>query len=255
MKVQPILLTLALCAFAAASVSAQSNRNRRNYDDEPEQKWSVGLAPFSLILPSGKVNVRGEWAYASNKSLSLLVGIPRPTKMPNLLENTFDLTGEGKTVKNRYSSFGAVLENRFYLGGNAPRGFYLAPYARYNHFSLARTTEVNESQYATTFKGAVNGVGLGGAMGVQFRLGDHITMDATLVGLDFKWMRGTLTYTTNDPNNDVAAFRDEVQTAVQDIPLIGSKLSAAIDGDRIKVHTPGAALPGYRFNLSVNYVF
>jgi hypothetical protein len=92
-------------------------------------------------------------------------------------------------------------------------------------------------------------------MGVQFRLGDHVTMDATIVGLDFKWMRGTLTYSTNDPANDVAQFREEVQAAVEDIPLIGHKLAAAIDGDQIKVHTPGAVLPGYRFNLSVNYVF
>lgn len=253
MKVQPILLTLALCAFSFAQISAQS-RNRYS-DDDSEQKWSVGIAPFSLLLPSGKVNLRGEWAYASNKSLSVLVGIPRPTKMPNLLENNFDLTDEGKTVKNRYSSFGAVVENRFYLGKNAPRGFYLAPYARYNNFSLARTTEEAETQYATTFKGAINGIGIGGAMGVQFRLGEHFTMDATFVGIDFKWLRGTLTYTTNDPNNDVAKFRDEVQAAVEDIPLIGKNLSAAIDGDKIRVKTPGAVLPGYRFNLSVNYVF
>jgi len=255
MKVQPILLTLALCALSATQIFAQNNRSRWSDDDEPEQKWSVGLAPLSLLLPSGKVNVRGEWAYASNKSLSLLVGIPRPTKMPNLLENNFDLTGEGKTVKNRYTSFGAVLENRFYLAGRAPRGFYLAPYARYNHFSLARTTENDKSNYATTFKGAINAVGLGGAMGVQFRLGDHVTMDATIVGIDFKWMRGTLTYSSDDPANDVAAFRDEVQKTVEDIPIIGSKLSAAIDGNKIKVNTPGVALPGYRFNLSVNYVF
>ncbi len=239
MKIQPFLFTLLLSVFALSSLFSQNNRNRWDYDDEPEQKWSVGLAPLSLLLPSGKINVRGEWAYASNKSLSLMVGIPRPTKMPNLLENTFDLTGEGKTVKNRYTAFGAVLENRFYLGGHAPRGFYLAPYARYNHFSLTRTTEDNEGQYATTFKGAVNGYGIGGAMGAQFRLGDHFTIDATFIGIDLKWLRGTLTYSTNDPANDLAAFRDEVQSTVEDIPLIGSKLSAAIDGDQIKAHTPG----------------
>jgi len=255
MKIQPILLTLALCAFTLSNTSAQNSRDRWAYEDEPEQSWSVGLAPFSLLLPSGKINVRGEWAYASNKSLSLLVGIPRPTKMPNLLENNFELSDEGKTVKNRYTTFGAVLENRFYLGGHAPRGFYLAPYARYNHFSLARTTQDDETAYSTTFKGAVNGFGFGGAMGVQFRLSDHLTMDATFAGVDLKWLRGTLTYTSDDPMNDVAAFRDEVQAAVEDIPLIGDKLSAAIDGDKIKVHTPGVVLPGYRFNLSVNYVF
>lgn len=245
---------LALCVLAFSNISAQNSRNRWN-GDEPEHRWSVGLAPLSLLLPSGKANVRAEWAYASNKSLSLLVGIPRPTKMPNLLENAFELSGEGKTVKNKYTSFGATLENRFYVGGNAPRGFYLAPYARYNHFDLARTTRNDESQYSTTFKGAVNGVGLGGSMGVQFRLGQHLTMDATFVGVDVKWMRGTLTYSSDDPNNDVNAFREEVQEAVEDIPLIGSRLSAAIDGNKIKVHTPGFVLPAYRFNLSVNYVF
>lgn len=243
-----------LCTFFIHSISAQRSRDRWA-DEDSEQTWSVGIAPFSLLLPSGKINVRGEWAYATNKSLSLLVGIPRPTKMPNLLENNFDLSGEGKIVTNRYTSFGTTLENRFYIGTRAPRGFYLAPYARYNHFSLARTTQNAENQYATTFKGAINGIGLGGAMGLQFRLGEHFTLDATIVGIDFKWLRGTLTYSTNDPANDVAAFRDEVQETVSDIPLIGKKLSAAIDGDRIRVHTPGVVLPGYRFNLSVNYVF
>jgi len=254
MKIQPILLTAVLSIFFMYSVSAQRGRDRWA-DEDSEQTWSVGIAPFSLLLPSGKINVRGEWAYATNKSLSLLVGIPRPTKMPNLLENNFDLSGEGKIVKNRYTSFGTTLENRFYIGTRSPRGFYLAPYARYNHFSLARTTQNADNQYATTFKGAINGVGLGAAMGVQFRLGKHFTMDATIVGIDFKWLRGTLTYSTNDPANDVSAFRDEVQQVVSDIPLIGKKLSAAVDGDRIRVHTPGAVLPGYRFNLSVNYVF
>jgi hypothetical protein len=254
MKIRPVLFSLVLFAFLGPVLSAQNNRYRWT-DDAPEQHWSVGLAPLSLVLPSGKVNIRGEWAYADNKSLSLLVGIPRPTRMPNLIENTFDLDNEGKTLKNTYTSFGAALENRFYLGGEATRGFYLAPYARYNHFSLSRSTSGIENNYTTTFKGAVNGIGLGGALGVQFRLGEHFSIDATLAGVDFKWMRGALSYRSDDPANDLATFRDEVQEAVEDIPLIGHKLSAAIDGDQIKVRTPGAVLPGYRFNLSVNYLF
>lgn len=248
------LLFFALLFICQSDLRSQS-RNRWSYEDTPESSWSVGLAPFSLLLPSGKINVRGEWAYAPNKSLSLMVSIPRPTRMPNLLENTFDLSGEGKTVKNRYTSFGAILENRFYPGENALRGFYLAPYLRYNHFSLARTTETDETGFATTFKGAINGVGLGGSLGFQVRLSDHISLDATIAGVDVKWLRGTLTYRSNDPNSDAEQLRQEVQEAVEDIPIIGNRLSAAIDGDRIRVHTPGVVLPAYRFNLSVNYVF
>lgn len=254
MKVQQILLAVAFSALCVNLTYAQKYRSSYA-DDEPGQRWSVGLAPLSLVLPGGKVNVRGEWAYASNKSLSLMIGIPRPTKMPNLFTDAVSLENEGKSIKNRYTAFGAVLENRFYLSGNAPRGFYLAPYAKYSHLQLARTTEQTENSYTTTFKGAIDGVGIGGALGVQFKMGEHFTFDATLAGLDFKWMRGTLTYSSNDPNNEINAFRDEVQATVSDIPIVGNKLSAAIDGDRIKVHTPGVVLPGFRFNLSVNYLF
>jgi hypothetical protein len=251
MSIQTILLTLALCVFSVPSIFSQN----RLEDDQAKQTWSVGLAPISALVPQGNIKVHGEWAYASNKSLSLLVGIPRPTKLPNFLENNFSLTGEGNVVNNRYISFGAILENRFYLGGHAPRGFYLAPYARYNHLLFSRTSKKIESQYATTFKGAANTFGLGAAIGYQFRLGDHFTIDATIVGLDLKWIRGTLSYSSDDPANDLVAFQAEVQQTVGDIPFIGSKLSALLDGDKIKVHTPGVVLPGYRFNLSVNYVF
>ena len=153
-----------------------------------------------------------------------------------------------------------MLEHRFYLGGNAPRGVYLAPYSRYNNFSLERSTQergTQESgtQYTTTVKGAVGGFGFGGAAGVQFRIGDFLTLDATLAGIDFKWMNGTFTYKTDNPETDLNAFRDQVQEAVGDIPFIGSKLVAAIDGNAVKVRTPGLVMPAYRFNLTVNYSF
>jgi hypothetical protein len=251
----PVLLFVCCIAFIASS-SAQQNRYRPRQKQEAErQTFAVGLAPFSLLFPSGKVNLRGEWAYRNNMSVNLLVGVPRPTTAPGFIADKVDLDERAEAPTNRYTSFGAVLEHRFYLGKNAPRGFYLAPYARYNNFAVKRITTNSENNYTTSVRGAVGGFGLGAAAGVQFRLGDFLTMDATIAGLDVKWLRGTLTYTTDDPDNDIAAFRDQVQEAVGDIPVIGSRLLAAIDDNSVKVRTPGFAVPGYRFNLTLNYVF
>lgn len=234
----------------AAEVAAQQYRYQ-----PAENAYAIGLAPFSLLLPGGKVNVRGEWAYAANRSLSLLVSIPRPTPAPGLVGNNFDLETNVSTSSNRFTAFGATLEHRFYLGQSAMRGFYLAPYGRYNHFALERTTQNEGSPHKTTVKGAVGGFGLGAAAGVQFRLGDFLTLDATLAGVDFKWLNGSFKYSTDDPETNLSAFRDKVQETVGDIPFIGSKLAAEIDGNSVKVRTPGLLMPAYRFNLTVNYVF
>lgn len=226
---------------------------RRASSDGP--RFSVGVAPFSLLLPSGKVNLHGEWAYADDKSVSVLVGIPRSSKAPNWLSEDIRVEGSGKVRTDEFHSFGMIVENRFYIGAEAPRGFYLAPYARYNRVRLTHTTENPESQGETKIVGAFGGFGIGAAAGLQFRLGSNVSLDATVAGVDLKWMRGSLTYASTDPNNDIVAFRDKVQDAVEHIPLIGSKLSADIEGDKVRVRTPGLPLPAYRFNLTVNYLF
>lgn len=256
MKSSAVLLSLAFCFFIYSETAAQQNRFRPQQTRQTARhSFAAGLAPFSLLLPSGKVNLRGEWSYADNKSLALTVGIPRPTSAPGFLANRLDLDGTGDATTNRYQSFGATLENRFYLGQNAPRGFYVAPYARYNRFSVTRTMENTENQYETTVKGAIGGFGLGASAGVQFRIGDFLSLDATLAGIDFKWLRGTLSYSNTDPETDLAAFRDKVQEAVEGIPIIGSRLVPEIEGNAVKVRTPGLLMPGYRFNLTINYLF
>lgn len=250
MKRTTFSVLLALLFIVQASAQYGSRRS----SDDGEHTFTVGLAPMSLLLRSGKINVRGEWAYADNKSLSLLVAVPRPTKIPGLLLNDLDATDNGSTTKNRFTQFGLTLENRFYLGHQAPRGLYLAPYLRYNRFGITHTKSI-DNQYETKIKGVVGGMGIGGAVGAQFRLGDNMTLDITFVGLDLKWMSGTLTYTTNDPENDIAQFRDDIQNTVEDIPFIGKNLAANIEGDAVKVKAPLGVWPGYRFNLTVNYAF
>lgn len=244
-----VLLLLTLVCFSETSAFAQSRR-----DYAPDQSFIFGVAPISLLTRSGKFNVRGEWAYSENKSLSVLVGIPRRSQVPGWLAGDIEIDENGQTTANDFQSFGVIVENRFYLGSSALRGFYLAPYARYNRIWLTRTT-LSPEQGETRITGAVGGGGLGAAAGWQFRLSEHLTMDITFAGIDFKWFRGALTYSSTNPDNDIEAFRDKVAAAVGDIPIIGSRLTPEIEGDKVKVRTPGWVLPAYRFNLTVGYAF
>ena len=220
-----------------------------------EQRFSVGIAPLSLILPSGKVGLHAEWAYGANKSLSLTVGVPRSTRPPGWVLNSVSIAENGSVTTNEFYNFGIMIENRFYFSQEAPYGFYLAPYLRYNKMWLDRITENPEKTGATTMRGTLYGIGVGGAVGWQIPLGEHFTLDATFAAIDLKWMRGNVSYSSTDTNNDIYELRDEVQAVVEDIPIVGKKLSAQIDGEQIKVRTPGVVLPAYRFSLTVNYLF
>lgn len=246
-------LTLLFSFLSITASMAQRARSSRSNDDTPV--FTVGIAPLSFLTKTGNFKIHGEWAYASNKSVSLLVNLPRPTKLPDWLVNNIAVDDTNRLVSNKYSSVGVIAEHRFYLGQRAPRGFYLAPYARYNRFSVTRTTENPSNNGETKLTGAVGGFGLGAAAGAQFSIGEQVFLDFTIVGLDFKLMRGTLKYTTNDPENNLNEFRDKVQEQVGDIPFIGKKLVAQLEGDEIKVHTPGFLLPALRFNFTANYRF
>jgi hypothetical protein len=68
-------------------------------------------------------------------------------------------------------------------------------------------------------------------------------------------MGATLWYSTNNPDKDVQALLEEVQQSVADIPLIGDKLLSVVEGESVKARIGGVVLPGYRFNLAVNYIF
>lgn len=234
-------------------LSANAQSSRKNYS--PDQSFIAGFAPISLLTRSGKFNLRSEWAYTDNKSLSILVGIPRRSNLPGWLASDIDVNENGQITTNDFRSFALIIENRFYLGAGAPHGFYIAPYARYNRIWLTHTSAHPDVPGEIRITGAIGGTGLGAAAGWQFPLGDHMTLDVTFLGIDFKWFRGTLNYTDTNPENDLEAFRAKVEKTVQDIPLIGSHLTPTIENNSVKVHTPGWILPALRFNLTVGYAF
>jgi hypothetical protein len=236
----------------------QSRKQRVRQSEASEQAMIVAIAPISLLARNGKINLRAEYAYRPNRSVSLLLGVPINTDAPNWVVNalTFNDPDSNKTVTNRYKSFAMTVGHRFYFGVRQPAfGFYVEPYLRYNRFTVTHTVRSNETVGDTKVVGKIGGPGIGAAVGGQVRIGQHVTIDLTLFGADMRILGGSLRYSSNDPNNDIVAFKARVQEKVADIPIVGGALAAELDGDAVRVRTPGIPLPGFRCNLTVGYAF
>lgn len=85
----------------------------------------------------------------------------------------------------RISNFVITPEFRYYLSKESGRGFYLAPFLRYEQYNLSSTlsfTDTNDVKTNVPFKGSLKNFGVGLLIGSQFRIGDRITLDWWILG-------------------------------------------------------------------------
>ncbi len=75
----------------------------------------------------------------------------------------------------KYSGYGITPELRFYPNGEAPQGFFLAPYGRYQDWTIE--SDVTEDTETYTAKAHSTSVGGGLCLGGQWVFGDMITLD------------------------------------------------------------------------------
>ena len=79
-----------------------------------------------------------------------------------------------KVSDTKFTGFGITPEFRFYPSKNEDlKGFYLAPYARYQSFSLETTDDVTATEAKATFSSFGGGLLIGG----QFLFGNIVTLD------------------------------------------------------------------------------
>lgn len=85
----------------------------------------------------------------------------------------------------RAGSFAITPEFRYYVGAGYGKGFYLAPFVRYEHFNLESAytfTAPDNSIQRIDFSGGSNAYGIGLMVGAQFRLGEHVYLDWWILG-------------------------------------------------------------------------
>ncbi len=126
----------ALIILGSATVHAQDG----------DKNNSFKANPLGLLFGLGKINYERKL----NDSMSAQLGL-----------SYFSFSNSG----NSFSGLGLVPEVRFYVGGNAIEGFYVAPFMKYNGLTL----EDKDSE----FKGRLNAYRGGAKAGMQWLMGKN----------------------------------------------------------------------------------
>lgn len=102
--------------------------------------------------------------------------------------------------RNELDGWGLTPEYRYYLSATpAPKGFYVAPFLRYEKFNFT-TTENNTVGGPTVNKGTLTGFGGGIVFGRQWVFKEHVTLD---MFIGPKYMDYTEKSTQGDPWGDL----------------------------------------------------
>lgn len=85
-----------------------------------------------------------------------------------------------QSAKASYTGFGVSPELRFYPGANAPRGFFIAPYATYFTMGLkVEGKDANGSTGSASISG-INAIGGGALLGWKWLIADVFAIEAHL---------------------------------------------------------------------------
>lgn len=152
----------------------------------------------------------------------------------------------------KMNAFSFTPEVRFYVGKQGMRGFYIAPFIRYDRFSLELPVEYiyKEQLESVTINGNVDGFSGGLAFGTQWRLTSQWYLDVTFIGLSYGFASGELSGKRFlDTEEQV-----EVRKAMNDVelPAVDYTYNVHDQGVDVKVKGPWANAKlvlavGYRF--------
>jgi len=158
-----------------------------------------------------------------------------------------------------------ALEGRFYTGKKGMfRGFYWAPYFKYADYGLDApiSIAVNPTgkweQRTIVARGNLKTSAFGLGVGVQFRLGERVSLDWRIMGIGIGSARGTLagTYEGSLTPEEQQLFREEIDKLEREenVRLYAKIVSREVDANGLtfKTANPWASI---RTGLSIGYKF
>ncbi len=238
------LLFFAAILFFAANVQAQ-------------QIVKLGIGS----LTHKAINLEYERVLTNNTSILAEVSYQIPMNFPDkLLDWGQDEGSANKLVfsDGKLRNTFVAAEYRIYTGGEAPKGFYIAPCVKLSRYSFdmegTYTNNTNGNFVSASADGTLFTASLGGQVGYQWVIQDNLTINWSFLGLGVGLNRVKAGFTAND-TNVFDSFAEDVRTYTQNIPglkqidLISDNLNKRISG------SGGFVFPTTRVSVSVGYMF
>lgn len=244
------LLALFSCILIIPSFAQEESPAKETYDKNVLKVNLTGLA-FK--------NYGFQYERMLSRKTSIAVGFRTQPQgeLPLLgfLENQIDDPETFSELKKiSYGNTAFTPEIRFYMGRKGgPRGFYIAPYARYSKsqvslqdFEFTFEETVNGQTFEETrtveLNGDVTGITGGLMFGAQWRLGKAVYLDWWIIGGSVGTSSGLINAVTALDQNEQDGLRDELNNL--DIPVLDYTVTVDGNGAKLDFNGPFASLRG-----------
>lgn len=264
-----VLFLFGLFLFAVSSSFSKSNdyliKSNIKLRDSENLHHTVKLNLSSL--PFSTISMQYEYLLGNKMSAALGIRYTPSSKIP-FLNKIIDFTDLNEEMdaqdeinikeileSSRLSGFAITPEFRYYLGKQTGKGFYVAPFLRYEqhnfHAKTEYTTSYNDIGLASTAI-SLNSFGGGILIGSQFKISKNIFLDCWILG---PYFRNTKIHIDLEGKNIPEQDKIDFEEAIQDFELGGFKPTIERKGDHIIANGTINfwALRGFGLNLAFRF--
>lgn len=202
-------------------------------------------------LPAlGLKNFNLQYERVLNKRFSAALGlgyIPQGAlPLKNIVETSIPSEGNDYLNQLQVGYFSLTPEVRLYLGKGHGRGFYFAPYFRYNRFNIGNLKTSYETDLGETrdlnLAGDIKGNSFGMMMGVNFTIFKIAVLDLWIIGGHYGTSSGKLA-----ADSDLALSLTEqgrLKTSMQDIdiPFVEEEITVSANSAKLQFKGPWSGL-------------
>lgn len=248
------LFTLCFLLLSSQLLNAQ----KIELSDSSQKKNIIKINLTALAFKN--FSFQYERVIARKTSVALGVGLMPKSKLPfadKIQEDYGDNEDVMRAVdQTRLSNFTITPEVRFYLGKQAPTGFYIAPFLRYAHSSFEGPytfTPSDQQLHTANLKGTINSIGGGLLLGSQWNLSKTVSLDWWIAGPIIGSTKGTLSGT--DPKGIPAQDRPGIKADIDDFDPPGLDFTGTVGANQIDVDIDGTYYGLRAFGICVGIKF
>jgi len=236
--------------FLLAILIGTSHAFAQDKDSEEKSRTSVdagnSLLKVNLLsLPLRNFSLAYEHKIGRKVTAGLGVRLMPKGGLPmrNAISNAIDDPDTDRQLDNfKTGNVAFTPEVRFYMGKQAMRGFYVAPFARISSYNAEMPFEfdVNGVAQSMPLSGKLNTFTGGLLLGAQWKLGGRVYLDWWMLGPQYGSSNGSLDGKKTLNAQEQQALRTELQDL--EIPFAETTTTVDANGAKLDITGPWAGL-------------
>lgn len=208
-----------------------------------------------LGFTSGSIALQYERLITPKTSVALGMNIMPERSIPyfNYVRDIVKDKGAIDLLKDvEMTAFSLTPEFRFYVGKEGLRGFYIAPFLRYDRFRVTLPVDYiyQNRLESVTVNGNVDGFSAGLSLGAQWKLSERLYLDCTFIGMSYGFASGELSGRRPLSAEEQAEVRKALDEA--EIRKIDYTYNVHEQGVDVKLKGPWA---NAKLSLAIGYRF